>query len=110
MRHEGVFLLVLPSGAGGCLYCSCVDEARARARQVARQGWILRYLTPSQPPKRVIRAASTKVAVVEIFGCLDPASLPEALTRAGTRLGVRLKLSHPNELLAEPHALLHRAR
>lgn len=100
MRHEGVFLLVLPSGAGGCLYCSCADEARDRARQIAREGWLLRYLKPSQPPKRVIRAASTKVALVETFGCLDPAALPEALSRAGTRLGVRLELSQPEKLPA----------
>ncbi len=98
MQHESVFLLVLPSGAGGCLRCTSVAEARARARSVTRPGWLFRYITPPQPSERLPGSAVSKLEWFEAFGRPDPAAMTVALQHVGKRLSFRFEITHSGRL------------
>jgi hypothetical protein len=100
MQHESVFLLVLPSGAGGCLRCTSVVEARARARSVTRPGWLFHYITPPQPSERLPGSAVSKLELIETFGRPDPAALTRALQHVGKRLNFRFEITHSRRLTA----------
>ena len=100
MQHESVFLLVLPSGAGGCLRCTSVVEARARARSVTRPGWLFRYIIPPQPSERLPSSAVSELELVETFGRPDPAAMTRALQHVGKRLSFRFEITHSERLTA----------
>ena len=98
MQHEDTFLLVLPSGAGGCLRCSGAVEAGARARSVARAGWLFRFIDPPQPSERLSSSAASELELVETFGRPDPAAMTVALQHVGKRLSFRFGIVHPEKL------------
>jgi hypothetical protein len=100
MQHESVFLLVLPSGAGGCLRCTSVVEARARAKSVTRRGWLFRYITSPQPSERLPGSAVSELELVETFGRPHPAALTRALQHVGRRLSFRFEVTHSRMLPA----------
>ncbi len=100
MQHGSVFLLVLPSGAGGCLRCTSVVEARARARSVTRPGWLFRYIAPPQPSERLPGSAVSMLELVDTFGRPDPTALTKALQHVGKRLSFRFEITHSEKLAA----------
>ncbi len=100
MQHKDTFLLVLPSGAGGCLRCSGAVEAGARARSVARAGWLFRFIDPPQPSERLPSSAVSEVELVETFGRPGSAALTKALDHIGKRLSFRFKVTQVEKLKA----------
>jgi hypothetical protein len=100
MQHESVFLLVLPSGAGGCLRCTSTIEAQARARSVTRPGWLFRYITPPQPSERLPNSTISKLELVETVGRPDPTAMTKALQHVGKRLSFRFEITQSEKLTA----------